>query len=90
MLLRSKRARSSPISFEDWGGGCPRTSDPFVVANVPTPTESGPLTRLRIVPFDRGGYMRLGVIGNQDHRSTSLPSSPRPPRPTPFSSERQP
>jgi hypothetical protein len=36
--------------------------------------------------------MRLGVIGNQDHRSTSLPSShsDRPPRPTPFSSERQP
>jgi hypothetical protein len=54
VLLRSNRTRSSPASFEDWGGGRPRTSDPFVVPNVPTSTDPGPLTRLRIVPFDRG------------------------------------
>jgi hypothetical protein len=51
---------------------------------VPTTTGPGPLTRLRIVPFDRGDYMRLGVIGNQDHRSTSLPSSQRPLPSDPF------
>jgi hypothetical protein len=84
VLLRSNRTRSSPASF----GVGPRTSDPFVFVAATCrrrqKTEPGPLTHPRIVPFDRGGYTRLGVIGNQDHRSTGLP------RPTPFSSERQP
>ena len=73
VLLRSNKGPGlAPLPSKNGGRDCPRTSDPFFVTIVPTSTEPGRLTRLRIVPFDRGGYMRLGVIGNQDRRSTWL------------------
>jgi hypothetical protein len=79
VLIRSNRTRSSPASFEDLGRGLVHALRIRLLKQTcrrRQKTEPGSLTRLRIVPFDRGGYMRLGVIGNQDHRSTSSPSDP--------------
>src|SRR5579863_3028474 len=81
VMLRDERPRSRPASLEDWGPlrirGCSKRMGPLTC--LPT--------RLRTVPSDRGrGYMCLGVIGNQDRRSSYsfLP----PPSSSPFSSER--